>query len=195
MPASKKLTWRKAFALLVVAAFLFLALLTRPHPGFFVAGATLVVLGEAIRIWGTGHLEKNRRLVTSGPYAHLKNPLYLGTLAIMVGFALAAAHPREPSLPVLAGMLAVGLVAYFGVYFPKKKRVEYERLRRRFGAQAEHYIAAVPDLVPRLRPFRPAPGEESRWRWRQVAENSEVETALFCLAGLLLVGSKFFWQL
>jgi len=143
-------------------------------------------------VWGTGHLEKNQRLVTSGPYAHVKNPLYLGTLLIMVGFAAAATHPREPSLWGLVVLLPAGLAAYFLYYFPKKKRVEYDRLRRRFGTEADQYLEAVPDLIPRLRPFA---GEARRWRFRLVVNNSEVETAVFCLLGLLLIGSKFFWQL
>jgi len=169
-----------------------LALISRPHPAFFAVGTALVVLGELIRIWGCGHLEKNQRLVTAGPYAHVKNPLYLGTLLIMFGFASAATHPEEPSLWVLCGLLPFGLACYFIYYFPKKKRIEYDRLRRRFGDSAEDFIKSVPDLIPRLTPY---PAREAHpFDWSLVVHNSEVPTAIICLAGLALIGSKFFWS-
>ncbi len=191
MPASKQLTWRKAVAFLAIIALLVLAMLSRPHPVLFVIGVVLITLGELIRIWGTGHLEKNQRVVTSGPYAHVKNPLYLGTLLIMIGFAASATHPQEISAWVLVTVLPFGLACYFIYYFPKKKRVEYDRLRRRFGNDAEDYIRTVPDLIPRLRRFQ---GEERRWRFDLVIHNSELPTAGFCLLGLAIIGSKFFWR-
>ena len=191
MPASKRLTWRRAVVYLAILVLLFLALISRPHPVFYASGVLLIALGEFTRIWGTGHLEKNQRLVTSGPYAHVKNPLYLGTLLIMFGFAAAATHPGEASLWVLCGLLPFGLACYFIYYFPKKKRVEYDRLRRRFGEEAETYIQSVPDLIPRLTAFK---GEKRRWRFELVVHNSELETLGLIIAALILIGSKFIWQ-
>jgi len=192
VPASKRLTWRRAVVYLSILVLLALALISRPHPVFFCVGAVFIALGEAVRVWGTGHLEKNQRLVTSGPYAHVKNPLYLGTLLIMIGFAAAATHPEEASLWVLCGLLPFGLACYFFYYFPKKMQVEYDRLRRRFGEEAESYIRSVPDLVPRLARFQ---GDDQRWRFERVVLNSELETVGIILAALALIGSKFFWHL
>lgn len=192
MPASKKLTWRRAIVYVAILALIALALISRPHPWFFAAGVVLITVGEIIRIWGTGHLEKNQRLVTSGPYAHVKNPLYLGTLLIMFGFAASATHPSEVSIWVLCGLLPFGLACYFIYYFPKKKRVEYDRLRRRFGDDAEDYIRSVPDLLPRLTRFEHA--ENRKWRFDLVVHNSELETAALCAVGLLIIGSKFYWH-
>ena len=47
----------------------------RPTPASIAAGLALAVVGEALRLWASGHIEKTRRLATGGPYAHTRNPL------------------------------------------------------------------------------------------------------------------------
>ena len=89
-----------------------------------VVGLLVVAAGEAVRIWAAGHLYKNERVVTSGPYAYVKNPLYLGTFLIMVGFCMMASK---------FVFLAIGLVVFVAYYAPFKQRRESGRLRERFG--------------------------------------------------------------
>src|SRR5882672_9355171 len=77
----------------VPLGFLFAVLyfwLARPSWQSLMAGAILVVPGLLIRALASGHVRKNESLATSGPYAYTRNPLYLGSLLIGVGFALAA---------------------------------------------------------------------------------------------------------
>ena len=69
------------------AAALFAA---RPELSLFVPGLMLVAAGQSLRLWATGYLLKTDELTTAGPYAHLRHPLYLGSLLMGCGFALAA---------------------------------------------------------------------------------------------------------
>ena len=63
--------------------------LTRPTLTSIALGFPLVLLGEAIRIWASGHIEKTKILATGGPYAHCRHPLYVGSLLIALGAAVA----------------------------------------------------------------------------------------------------------
>lgn len=181
MPASKKLNSRRA---IVYAVILALFALADFHPAFFVAGGVLILLGQAIRIWATGHLEKNRKLTCTGPYAHVKNPLYLGTLLIVGGFCLAGGSPSGRGLWVILGLLPVCLLAYYGYYFPFKREVEGDRLIRRFGKSAEHYLEEVPNLLPSLKAY---PGGSESWKWARFLKNSEHLTVLAVLIGVCLL--------
>src|ERR1700751_5187443 len=64
--------------------------LARPTWRFLVFGSVLIVLGLVIRALASGHVRKNEALATTGPYAYTRNPLYLGSLLIGIGFAVAA---------------------------------------------------------------------------------------------------------
>jgi len=187
MGASKRLTWRRAVVYAAIAALLLLA---RPQPALFAIGATLVALGMALRLWAAGHLRKNKKVVTSGPYAHVKNPLYLGTCLAVIGFCIAASDPHGPSRWVLYALLPFALVVFFGLYLPYKKRVEGARLLKRFGESAADYLRSVPDFIPSPRRWPAA--EALPWNAALIRENSEQETLAVALLGLLLVAAKFF---
>src|SRR3970040_2685623 len=82
---------------------------SRPTFASLVAGSALAALGILIRGWASGHLRKSEALATSGPYAYTRNPLYLGSLLLVIGFAIAG---RTPWLALLL------LVAFFFFYLP-----------------------------------------------------------------------------
>ena len=155
-----------------------------PTPLSLLFGLPLVAAGVALRTWACGHLTKTDELAVSGPYAHVRHPLYLGTLLIVTGFLLAASH--EVASAALAGFLAV----FFGRYLPRKERSEAMRLAQRHGEAFEAWREAVPPLWPRLRPWK-APPElglaASRWEWRRYQENHEAGTLLVVVAALLLL--------
>ncbi|MEW6745928.1 MAG: isoprenylcysteine carboxylmethyltransferase family protein [Planctomycetota bacterium] len=186
MPASKRPTIRRIFVYACIVAVLVLA---RPVVWLYPVGAFLVVVGEVLRIWACGHLRKNKDVIMSGPYAHVKNPLYLGTFLIMVGFSLCASNPNDTSRYVLFVGLPFFLAVFFVYYLPYKVRVEGDRLRRRFGDRWEEYDRNVPAFIPRLTAYQADPAPFSA---TLVAENSEVPTALWVLAGLAVVFLKFF---
>src|SRR5215472_10845737 len=74
-------------AFLLAAAYVWLA---RPTWRFLALGALLIVPGLIIRALASGHVRKNEALAMSGPYAYTRNPLYLGSSLIGIGFAVAA---------------------------------------------------------------------------------------------------------
>jgi protein-S-isoprenylcysteine O-methyltransferase Ste14 len=65
-------------ALALLAGILLVPLLARPNPHSLVVGGILVFFGEVVRVWASGHLMRTQELTTSGPYAYLRDPLYLG---------------------------------------------------------------------------------------------------------------------
>jgi protein-S-isoprenylcysteine O-methyltransferase Ste14 len=180
------LTWRRLVAYAFAAATLILVYVDRKHHADWIepwglwAGAALAVVGEWLRVWGCGHLRKNQDVITSGPYAHVRNPLYLGTLLIIVGMCVAAG-----TRIIVYGLLPLGLIAFFAYYTPKKERVESDRLRRRFGARFDVYHDAVNGYLPRLTRWSGASNE--RWSASLVVENTELPTVLFVALGLAVV--------
>jgi len=116
-------------------------------PGASVAaGGLFVALGEAIRLWGVRHIGTISRtrsdrlgpLVTSGPFALVRNPLYLGNVALWVGFAISARLPWL--VPVFIAVLAF---EYHAIV-----RWEERLLEDRLGERYRAYAAQVPRWVP-----------------------------------------------
>ena len=93
---------------LIAAAALALA---SPTPLGMALGGTVVCGGAGLRAWGAGYLLKNRSLVVAGPYAHLRHPLYAGTLLLAVGFAIVAG---PWGLGLLAAFILPGFFLYEG---------------------------------------------------------------------------------
>ncbi|TDD39348.1 isoprenylcysteine carboxylmethyltransferase family protein [Nonomuraea terrae] len=121
------------------------------------AGAALIMTGVALLAWTialfdrTGHgtlspTDPTRHLVVHGPYRYVRNPMFSGVLAILLG---EAAMLRSPAL-----------LAWFAVFWAALAiaipRVEEPRLEHRFGADYARYRAAVPRWLPRLRPWQPS---------------------------------------
>lgn len=125
---------RVPFGFVLVAAFLWLA---TPTWGSLIYGLMISLLGLALRAWAAGHLEKNRNLAESGPYAHLRNPLYIGTLTVAAGFALAS---RRWELGLLFAFV------FFLIYLPVVE-LEEQHLRKIFPEYAA-YAERVPPFIP-----------------------------------------------
>ena len=75
---------------LLIAAIIMLVIIAQPKLWSLITGGTIVFMGELIRVWATGHLKRNQEVTTSGPYAHLRDPLYLGRFFLLVGFCVMA---------------------------------------------------------------------------------------------------------
>ncbi len=157
-----------------------LVIFAKPTLPFFVAGLALVIPGELIRILAAGHLRKNQEVTTTGPYAYVKNPLYLGTLFIMIGYCLMARNLY---------LLIIGLAVFFFYYVPFKKQRESARLQERFGDVWTEYDWAVPDYLPRLSPY--SKRGQHPWRWEVFWDNSEHETAIVVFLMIFLIGLRF----
>ncbi|HEX3160206.1 MAG TPA: isoprenylcysteine carboxylmethyltransferase family protein [Gemmatimonadaceae bacterium] len=114
----------------------------RPTTGSLLLGAVVALAGLAMRGWAAGHIVKNDRLATTGPYAHTRNPLYLGSFLIAAGFALAAHW----------SMLLLVIAFFALVYAPTIAR-EREFVRGRFPAAYAEYERNVPPFLPRPTPW------------------------------------------
>lgn len=157
-----------------VVAALFAAL-ARPSPASLAAGLPLAFAGLALRAWASGHLEKNLALATSGPFAYTRNPLYLGTLTVAAGFALAARNL----------WLAVLFALYFGLAYLPAISEEESYLRQIFPGYAE-YAARVPRLVPRLAPVK----RSGCFRRALYVRNREYQALLGYLAGAAFLAGR-----
>ena len=113
--------------------------LARPTWRFIALGAILIVPGLLLRAIASGHVRKNEALATSGPYAYTRNPLYLGSLLIGVGFAVAAR----------SWWVGVALIVmFFAIYMPVIR--DEETFLRRTFPEFEDYARRVPRMFPRI---------------------------------------------
>jgi protein-S-isoprenylcysteine O-methyltransferase Ste14 len=121
----------------VAALYLWLA-----HPSWrsILYGSVIMVPALLLRTAASGHVKKNQEVTTSGPYAYTRNPLYLGSMILMVGFGVASRNL----------WLAVSLVIVFVALYLPVVRDEESYLRGRFP-EFEDYSGRVPRIFPRSR--------------------------------------------
>jgi protein-S-isoprenylcysteine O-methyltransferase Ste14 len=151
--------------------------LARPTWRFIAFGAIVIVPGLLIRALASGHVRKNEALATSGPYAYTRNPLYLGSLLIGVGFAVAAR----------SWWVGVALVVmFFAIYLPVI-RDEEAFLRQRFP-EFDEYARRVPRMFPRMggRSLGDAPAGFSMDLYWKHREYNALLGALAMTAALIL---------
>jgi protein-S-isoprenylcysteine O-methyltransferase Ste14 len=142
-------------------------------------GLPISLLGLALRGWAAGHLEKNSTLAESGPYARVRNPLYVGTLTVAAGLVAAS---RRWELGLL--FAAVFLLIYLPVV-----QLEEQHLRNLFPAFDE-YCRRVPQLVPKLFGFTRGP---KTFQWWLYKKNREYEASAGFLAGVAILVFKTLW--
>jgi protein-S-isoprenylcysteine O-methyltransferase Ste14 len=121
----------------VAALYVWLA---RPSWNSILYGSVIAVPALLLRTAASGHVKKNQEVTTSGPYAYTRNPLYLGSMILMIGFGVAARNL----------WLAVALVIIFIALYLPVVRVEEDYLRGRFP-EFEGYASRVPRVIPRAR--------------------------------------------
>ena len=181
----KKPTWRLTLAYLGILTLIYFSEMTLLS---LAVGLVLIVAGQVLRVWAAGHLVKTKRLTTTGPYAYVKNPLYVGAITIVIGFCIVSMPPWDltisPRNPRL-WLYAIFLAAFFFYYMPRKMKIEGDRLRAIYGEEYTRYDEAVPDMLPRLTPYRS--GDDKRWTWSQSVGNSEHGTIMSLSLGLGLI--------
>ncbi len=170
--------------------FLILGLIFgQPTVVSLLAGVLVSLLGESIRFWGVGHATSETRvtgsvgasrLVVSGPFGYLRNPLYLGNMLLYTGFGVMANIP----------WLIVLTFAWFVFQYAMIVSREEEFLQEKFGQEYERYRRAVPKFIPRLTPYEP--GKESIIQWG-IAFRSERRTFQAFTIALLLMVAKHLW--
>jgi len=165
--------WRVRIGYPVALIYWALAAPTRQS---ILIGGIVAALGLLIRGLASGHLRKDEKLTTGGPYARTRNPLYLGSALLAAGFVIAG-------LSWIAGTL---VAIYFTVFYNAVMRSEESDLRGQFGAAFEEYAARVPFFLPR---FGRAKIEDSsppapHFSWTQYLSNREYQALIGTIAGL-----------
>jgi len=154
--------------------------LSRPTRTSLLAGALLLLPGLLLRGLASGHVQKNERLATSGPYAYTRNPLYLGSLILAAGFAVAAR-----SWWIVAIMVVIFIVIYIPVIAAE------ERFLRQTFPEYEDYSRLVPRLRPRLTPF---PGPQGSFSPALYWKHREYKALLGCVAVVVILVLKLVFK-
>ncbi|MGH7486142.1 MAG: methyltransferase family protein, partial [bacterium] len=118
-------------------------LFARPTYLTLAVGGAIALVGLIVRGWASGHISKNERLATTGPYAHTRNPLYFGSFLIAAGFAIAAHWA-----------LLLLVVAFFVLIYAPTMQRERANIAGRFPDAYESYAANVPAFIPRPTPWK-----------------------------------------
>ena len=130
----------------IILALIVVLLLARPNMFSLIIGSIIIVAGEGIRVWASGHLIRNEEVTTSGPYAYVRDPLYLGRVLLLIGFCIMAWGYNWI-------ILLLGLGVFFLNYMPRKYHKEMARLEKLFGEDYKDYASYTHSLLPRLRPY------------------------------------------
>lgn len=154
----------------------------RPTFSSILIGSVIAVFGLFIRAVAAGHLRKRESLAQTGPYAHTRNPLYVGSALIAAGFAMAARSW------VAAGLLAL----YFGVFYGQVMRREESELREQYGKAFDEYAATVPLFWPRLRVE--ASADADRFSFAQYVRNREYNAAIGAVLTIAILVAVALWR-
>jgi protein-S-isoprenylcysteine O-methyltransferase Ste14 len=153
----------------------------------FAGGVAAIAAGEALRLWGVHHIGTISRtrsdrlgpLVTTGPFGLVRNPLYIGNVALWVGFALCARLAWIA--PLVAGLL--------GFEYHAIVRWEERLLESRRGTPYRAYMAQVPRWIPSFRRAAASSDPGTGYSWRETLF-SERGTLIAIAAGFLLLWIK-----
>jgi protein-S-isoprenylcysteine O-methyltransferase Ste14 len=172
--------WRVPLGFVCAALFF---VFSRPRPLTLAIGGAIALPGLALRAWATGHLRKNDALATTGPYAYTRNPLYLGSFVMGVGFTVASGR-------LILGIIFAAL--FLGIYVPVM-RVESATLTQLFGERYLRYVKAVPLFLPRLSPYRDDAKDRSTFDVALFKRYREYRAAIGMTVAWALLALKAFY--
>jgi len=159
---------RQGIGLLLVAVCAYFAELDK---GTVVAGFVMAILGQIFRIYAAGYIHKNKQLASTGPYALVRHPLYLGNFLILIGFALAAANLY----------VAAGVVVFFLIWYPAAISYEDNKLENIFEDEWREWSKNIRAIIPGR--FRLADLKAEGWdTYQSLIRNGELPITLYLLS-------------
>lgn len=177
---TRYLKWAQTFRVpLGFIAVLLFVLQMDPKPSLLILGSIIGFVGILLRFWSAGYLQKARTLTTAGPYRFTRNPLYFGSLIILIGLSITGGS-------WIAGV--VFLILFSLIYVPTMLREESE-LRQGFQETFERYARAVPRFFPRVTHY---PSSGQSFSMRQAFQNREYSAFFGYLLVLLVICLKFY---
>ncbi len=176
----KRILQRLRVPLGFILAFTFLYF-ARPFAWSLIFGGSIAVCGLLVRAWASGHIHKGEKLAVSGPYSFTRNPLYLGSFLLAIGFTVAS------------GVWWLSLITtalFLGIYLPVM-RVEEQDLRARFKGSFDDFAKNVPLFFPRVSPWKKI---DAGFDFQLYLKHREYEAALGLVAGIgALTAKMFLW--
>ena len=176
-------TWsRVARRIRVPVGFIFaivFVFLARPTRTSLIVGTLVLLPGLVLRGLASGHVQKDKQLTTSGPYAYTRNPLYLGSLMLATGFAIAARS---------WWIVAIMIVMFAVIYVPVIAGEE-QYLRRTFPGY-DDYARHVPRMLPRLTRYG---SQQSAYSSARYWKHREYEASIGCVVVLAVLVAKLVW--
>ena len=149
--------------------------LAKPEPGLLMAGLPIAIVGEALRVWAAGHLEKSREVTQSGPYRFMRHPLYVGSALMGIGLSIASAS--------LIVALLTGI--YLGTTIRAAIKTEEAFLRSAFGGDYDAYSQG--------RGQSASPAVMRRFSIARAMRNKEYRAMTGLGIAFLLLVLKMFW--
>jgi protein-S-isoprenylcysteine O-methyltransferase Ste14 len=158
-----------------------------------ITGFIIACMGEYLRLWGVSWAGSETRttgnvggtfLIISGPFAHLRNPLYLGNIMMYTGIGIM-------SFALFPWLQIVGLI-FFSLQYHIIINEEEGYLKNTFGKQFEDYIMNVPRFIPRLSSYKVSRIEQPDFSWKD-GMKSEMRT--FQAFGFVIFTLIIFWLL
>jgi len=156
-------------------------LLAQPTRNSLIAGTLMLLPGLVLRGLASGHVQKDKQLTTSGPYAYSRNPLYLGSLIMASGFAIAARN---------WWIVAIMLVMFAVIYVPVI--AGEERYLRRTFPEYDDYARLVPRMLPRFTPYG---SQQSSYSSARYWKHLEYEASIGCAVVLAVLVAKLIVKL
>lgn len=149
--------------------------LAQPTTVSLLVGTGVAAIGEALRIWAAGHLNKSREVTTSGPYRWFAHPLYVGSSVMGVGLAIASGST----------LVVVLIAAYLGLTITAAVKSEERFLRRAFGDRYHRYRDANEGVAER---------SSRRFSVDLALRNREYRAAIGAAIAVLLLFAKATWS-
>ena len=167
-----------------------LAMVLFAHPTLMtiLCGLVLTVLGESMRSWGVAYAGSLTRVtggvgapevVVAGPFAHLRNPLYVGNVLMYGGIGVMA-NALSPWLVVVA-------LAYFVFQYAMIVSLEEEFLEKEFGHQYLEFKNNVPRFLPRVSPYRSPVQEGQKPDWKEALRSERRTLQALCIVFVMLL--------
>jgi len=155
-------------------------ILSKPNLVSFLLGLGVCIIGLFIRIWASGHLIKEKKLIVSGPYQHTRNPLYFANLIIGISVVVVS----------LSWVVLIIFIAYFLLFYPPIIKREKGKMKHLFPKEYKEYEKKVPLFFPSLKPHRSS--EKRQFSWELYKKNKEYRAILGAvLFWMLMVGRMF----
>lgn len=139
----------------------------------FYVGAIITLGGEYLQIVSASYIHKNRHFTVSGPYSHVRNPMYIGRFFIGLGFVIMSLNPY----------IIGGFIILFGIYAHSRTTREERILKGLFPQKSEPYFKEVPKWIPRRKKYSLTEARTPSWSW--VKKNRE-DLNLYGLIAILI---------